>query len=151
VFGEDESDRNLQIRSITQPMYLNGHQGYSCSTHGTCSAACRRVLKKFADTEYPSSTGTTLNGHPLADDKSKNRILEWVKETTKGTSQAGLVSAHIDLLSKYLDSLYSLASKGDKNPITRYEAELCSIHTYFMMAELIRIKLSSMSPNSGTR
>nr|MDO8100093.1 hypothetical protein [Candidatus Njordarchaeota archaeon] len=107
------------------------------------ASACRRILKKFADAESPPKKEATPNGHELTEGHEKNRIIEWIKVKITGTTQTELVSAHLELLAKYINSVYGLASKGDKNPITKYEAELCSIHTYFIIAELIRIKQSA--------
>jgi hypothetical protein len=105
--------------------------------YSVVASACRRILKRFIDAERPPrKREVSPDNHKLAEGFELNRIKEYIEEKIVGTSEEKLLERHFD----YLKEIYGLASKGDKKSITRHEAELCSIHTFLFLTEMIRLR-----------
>ncbi len=105
--------------------------------------SCRRLLKSFADTLYPSRPDPVKceDGETriLTDDKYISRLWQYIFENTKSSRSNELVIAELHDLGNRLDKIYNLASKGTHADVSDFEANQCVIQTYLLIGDILKI------------
>lgn len=113
--------------------------------------ACRVVLKDFADAVFPVSDEKTyidLNGksHPIKDDDYINRIIACVQENTDSKSDREFIKNSLMYLGNFLKSINDLASIGTHHEISKEDANRCSIYTYLVLGDVIKLLEKQYAP-----
>lgn len=116
--------------------------------------SCRRLLKSFADTLYPSRPdpvkcydGVT---RILTDDRYISRLWQYIYENTKNSRSRELVIAELQDLGNRLDKIYNLANKGTHADVSEFEANQCVIQTYLLIGDILKIVEISPSAHTDT-
>jgi hypothetical protein len=105
--------------------------------------SCRRMIKSLADALYPA-TGEEKVGlddipRKMSDDAYKNRLLQYVQENVGKQKSGVLLQAVINDLSRRLNALDALASKGVHANTPVAEGHTCFLQTYLLAGDLLAI------------
>jgi hypothetical protein len=146
IIGEIAPDILAKFNSVFRRMRDAARSGAAVDASEELSQAvmsCRRMLKSVADLVYPATSEVSDQGNPLDDDKYRNRIKEFTKGVTSSRSTREVDLATLDGLYDRFVALDGVANKGVHADIALAEAELCSIQTYIVAGELLRLYRSS--------
>ena len=99
---------------------------------------CRRILKDFADTVYPPKE-TLVEGRKVGEEEYINRLWAFASENIESDTNKELIQSEINYMGGRIDSLYHLANKGTHSDISKDEAEMAIIRTYFLIGDLIKL------------
>jgi hypothetical protein len=103
------------------------------------TATCRRILKAVIDHLLPGVRGAaTEQGHKLDDQAYRNRVYEWIKRNVASESTEEAIRSAVGGLYERFEAMDRIASKGVHASVGLAEAELCAIHTYLLVGELLR-------------
>lgn len=124
---------NTEIQSISSN--LNSEDTEKLSK---VALSCRRILKLLADIVYPPNKTPLLdtegNEHSIKDDAFMNRLLAFLEENKSDK----LTKNEIKYLAPIFDELREFSGKGVHSEIYKFEAEKIFIHTYLIIAEVLR-------------
>ena len=154
VFERNRSWVNEQLAAIDSTVgnkLEDAYERLAASTgesraHALTSS--RRALKALADALLPPSAdpvlGTDGKLHDLGDDKYINRLIQWTSKVLGHHENADVVISNLTALGTRLDALQSLASKGVHAEVSQDEAEACVMQTYWLVGDVLRIKLRAL-------
>lgn len=109
---------------------------------------CRRIFKAVVDHVLPPEATPAPGGHVLNDAAYKNRLFEYLKRSVSSDSEREVIEAMCNGLFERFAGFDRLASKAVHASVAREMAELCSISTYILCGEIIRIYESQASGNA---
>lgn len=105
--------------------------------------SCRRILKSLADQLYPAThlpaLGSDGKEHKVTDERFIARLRQYAYEQVGGRSAGKVVLAEVERLGVLLDRLNSLDSKGVHDDVSQAEVEQCTIQTYLVVGDLLRL------------
>jgi hypothetical protein len=127
-----------QFRAAVERLTAGGPEAGS---HAATS--CRRVLKTIADHLYPARTEPVAgaDGRPrvLTEDKWVSRLWQYAFEKIPGSTSQKIALAQIENLGERINRLNDLASKGVHADVSPFEAHQCTLQTYVLIGDLLRL------------
>jgi len=97
------------------------------------SVSCRRLIEKTADLLYPP-TEELVDGRPLGREKTKNRLIQFIKEALGESSDLYM------RLKTEIDALWSLVNKGTHKTCDEELARIVIQRTLYLLYELLMLK-----------
>jgi hypothetical protein len=105
--------------------------------------SCRRTLKSVADVLCPASDTTAEDAdggeHSLADDKWRNRLVEFVKQKVGSAVSGDVLRTQLDDLGRRFKGLGEASSRGVHADVTEFELNQAVIQTYLTVGDLLRL------------
>jgi hypothetical protein len=109
--------------------------------HAQALVSCRRLLKTVADTVFPPQAALRKDARgkerKVGEEEYKNRILAFFEDRLSGSTR-DIAVAEVEHLAARVDAVYEKNCKGVHTNVTAHEAELATIHTYLIIAEIAR-------------
>jgi len=110
------------------------------------SATCRRILEFVADRLFPP-TEVVRDGRKLGQKNYRNRLLAFVEDQTKSSTQVELISSSLDLFAEHVEKLQDLANKGIHSEIQREGARRALLRTVFLLDDIVALRPESFPIN----
>lgn len=102
--------------------------------------SCRRLLMTVADSLFPASSQDWIDSkgkaRKVGEEQYKNRLLAYMAERTRSSSNEAILSSELEFLAARLDAIYEKTCKGVHVDVTPQEARLAVIHTYLFLGEI---------------
>ena len=109
---------------------------------------CRRIFKAVVDRVLAPESTPALGGHSLNDAAYRNRLFEYLKRSVTSDSQREAIEAMCVGLFERFAGFDKLTNKAVHANVAREVAELCSINTYILCGEILRIYESQVARDS---
>jgi hypothetical protein len=105
--------------------------------------SCRRAMKSLADAIYPPTdepaVGEDGAAHELTDDKWRNRLIQFTKETLAKQVAGDVLTTQLTDLDQRLRALNAAADRGVHANVTAFELNQAVMQTYLTIGDLLRI------------
>lgn len=124
-------------------------------TRAQALLSCRRLFKYLADVFYPPIsqpvTGADGKTRDLSEEKYISRLWQFITDKTQITTSVELIQVSLNDLGNRLDHIYEFTNKWVHADVKEFEMNLCSIQTYLLTGDLLRIldKQSAIADSSG--
>jgi hypothetical protein len=104
---------------------------------------CRRILKAVVDHVSPS------DGRGATEDRYRIRLKEYVQRVIDSGTVKELTIAGVEGLYDRFATVDKLSNKGVHAQLALEEAELCAIHTYIVVGEVLRMPSADVAAPSA--
>jgi hypothetical protein len=101
------------------------------------AGTCRRLLKAVADALR--KPGPEVEGRPMGDGNYINRLIDWIRENSKGDTAADIATADLAYLGDRLDAADGAGQKGAHATVDRSEASRFITGTYLLLGDVLRL------------
>jgi len=110
---------------------------------------CRRILKAVVDHVFPPTGETASGGQSLDDAHHRNRLLEFITQRSNSSSHRALATAMVSGLYDRFKAVDTLTNKAVHAEMALEIANLCSLNTYIVCGEVLRLHLLESSPSTA--
>ncbi|MFI9490974.1 MULTISPECIES: hypothetical protein [Streptomyces] len=101
---------------------------------------CRRILEAVVDHVLPPRSEPSESGHKLDQPAYRNRLFQFIKETSDSKTAAGVTVALGKGLHERYGAIGELANKGVHASVALQAANLCALNTYVLCGEILLLQ-----------
>ncbi|MFF5728238.1 hypothetical protein [[Kitasatospora] papulosa] len=101
---------------------------------------CRRILEAVVDHVLPPRSELSESGHKLDQPAYRNRLFQFIKETSASKTAAGVTVALGKGLHERYGAIGELANKGVHASVALQAANLCALNTYVLCGEILLLQ-----------
>ncbi len=106
--------------------------------------SCRRILKTFADSVFPSQENPYIYGKnkelDVTEDKYVNRIWAFIDKSIEGETRKEYLKSRVNDFGNRVEALYNMTNKGIHDSIDQVDVNMCVIDTYLFLGALLELK-----------
>jgi len=107
---------------------------------------CRRILKAVVDHVFPPTDQAASGGQSLDDAHHRNRLVEFINQRSDSGSDRAMTSVMVTGLYERFRAVDTLSNKAVHAEIALEIANLCSLNTYVLCGEVLRLNLLDTDP-----
>ena len=107
---------------------------------------CRRILKAVVDHVFPPTDQTASGGQSLDDAHHRNRLVEFINQRSDSESHRAMTAVMVSGLYERFKAVDTLSNKAVHAEMALEIANLCSLNTYVLCGEVLRLYLQDPVP-----